>query len=326
MPYYLARQNSGEPGTGNISFSFNVKDEVARSIPDRKCCREAILAAFLFGRGRAGLGEISGPAVVETGFSRVARLLYRLAKDVSGAAVTWQADRERFFNKRKIYRIFIPSNEAARDFISRCSQNGHLSIAPFRRACCRRAFLAGAFLACGSVNSPERYYHFEIIHQDEAVARFLVKILAKMEITGKITGRKDDSVVYVKKAEEIANLLNILSAHNSLLWFEEVRAIKETKEEVRRKVNAETANTDKTACAATRQISSIRSLKEAGLLDKLPGNLMETATLRVRFPGASLKELGERFTPPLSKSSVNSRLRRLENYCRRVKRDDAVIA
>lgn len=176
-------------------------------------------------------------------------------------------------------------------------------------------------MASGSFNSPEKYYHFEIVEKDQEIARVLVQILARMEIIGKITARKGAWVVYVKRADEIANLLNILGAHMSLLRFEEIRAIKETKEEVRRKVNAETANMDKTAWASTRQVRIVRQLKESGYLRGLSKGLQETADLRLRFPNASLSELGERFSPPLSKSSVNSRLRRLEALCRRIKNE-----
>jgi DNA-binding protein WhiA len=182
-----------------------------------------------------------------------------------------------------------------------------------RKACCRRAFLTGAFIATGSVNAPEGRYHFEIIQKDSDVANILVQILSRMEITGKITERRGKFIIYIKKADEIANLLNIMGAHTSLLKFEEVRVIKETKQEVRRKVNAETSNMDKRAKAATRQIHLIKKLQDEGMFSNLSPTLRETAELRLQYPEASLQELGERFSPPLSKSSINSRLRRLES-------------
>ena len=305
------------------SFSYNVREEVARSVPERACCREAMLASFLFSGGECPDGKET--LTVTTGFSPVARLVYQLVREVSHAPVEWETEREKFFNRRKIYRINLPPTDQIREFISRWGVGHKLQRSNIRKACCRRSFLTGAFLAAGSVNSPERYYHFEIVEKDLGIAKFLVQILSRMEITGKISRRKTSNLVYVKKADEIANLLNLLGAYKCLLQFEEIRAIKETKEEVRRKVNAETANLDKTACAATRQVHNIRYLQQRGVLERLPEKLKITAQMRLRFPQASLKELGERLSPPLTKSSVNSRLRRLENLCRRMKKDDESI-
>ncbi len=307
----------------HASFSYNVREEMARSIPERKCCREAMLAAFLFTGADDSADD--GDIVVTTGFSPVARLLYRLIRDVAGSPVEWGTGREKFFNCRKIYRVSLPDTDSINEYLERWGIGKKLPRGNLRKVCCRRAFLSGAFLSAGSVNSPQRYYHFEILQKDPGIARLLVQILSRMEITGKISHRKEWNLIYVKKADEIANLLNLLGAHKSLLQFEEVRAIKETREEVRRKVNAETANLDKTACAATRQVHSIRHLQKAGMLEKLPEKLKLTAQLRLRFPQASLKELGERLSPPLTKSSVNSRLRRLENICRSITKDGKAV-
>jgi cell division protein WhiA len=149
--------------------------------------------------------------------------------------------------------------------------------------------------------------------------RYWFKYLARMEIAAKITRRRGKYVVYVKKADEIANILNILGAHTALLKFEEVRVIKETKKEVRRKVNSETSNMDKRARAATRQIHLIHKLQEAGILTTLPEFLQLTAELRLQYPESSLQELGDRFSPSITKSSINSRLRRLEAIARKLK-------
>lgn len=323
MPLSTQGYNSKETVANAISFSFNVRDEMARNLPERKCCREAMLASFLFSGAHPAEEKGEKGLVITTGFSRVARLIYRLMKDLSTSQVTWQAQREKFLGKRKVYQVFVPSCVEMEEYVNRWGIREGLQRKNIRKACCRRAFLAGAFMAAGSVNSPERYYHFEIVQKDDEIARFLVQVLARMEIRGKVTGRKKASVVYVKRADEIANLLNILGAHTSLLKFEEVRAIKETKEEVRRRVNGETANLDKTARAAIRQVHGIRRLKEMGFLEKLPEKLRKTAELRLRFPSASFKELGERLTPPLTKSSVSNRLRRLENICHKISGNDA---
>lgn len=280
---------------------------MAKGPPEKECCREALLASLMyFG------GDFSRETAINISFHRAARLAYSLVKMISGGAVRWEQIREPFLYRRKIYRIFIPESGKMQDFMARWGIPDGLSRSRLRKSCCQRAFLRGAFLVGGSINSPNRFYHFEIVSPSQEAAAVIVKILSRMEISARISERRGNPVVYVKKAEDIANLLNIMGAHRSLLKFEEIRAIKATKEEVRRMVNCETANLDKTSQAAVRQVLKIRHLKEVGALGRLSKGLREIADLRIRFPEASLRELGERMNPPLSKSSVNSRLRRLE--------------
>ncbi|MFP4496607.1 MAG: DNA-binding protein WhiA [Vulcanimicrobiota bacterium] len=317
-------QRGREEKTLNVSFSMNAREEISRNFPEKLCCKEALLAGYIF-------STISSPPhngnllEIKTRLSSVARLIYKILKEVSQEIIEWKSDREKFLYKRKIYHIFAPFTPSMQEYLRRWGIFAKLQKKNIRRACCRRFFLAGAFLAAGSVSSPGNYYHLEITQKDMETARTLVKIMARMEVTAKIIHRRNKIVVYVKKAENIANLLNILGAYNALLKFEEIRAIKETKEEVRRKVNAETSNLDKTAKAATRQVHNISILKEAGVLPRLPKKLKQAADLRLEYPEATLKELGELFSPPLAKSSVNSHLRRLEQIARSVKNKNVKI-
>jgi cell division protein WhiA len=301
-----------------VSFSFNVREEISRNIPERQCCKEAMLAGIFFSNLNRSVQE-NDQLEITTGLSRGARLIYKLIKEVAGDSVHWETNREKFLLKRNIYHIFVPGTLEMQDYIQRWGINGKLHKQNIRKACCRRAFLSGTFLSAGSVNTPEGRYHFEIVQKENDVAKILVQILARMEISAKITRRRGKYVVYVKKADEIANILNILGAHSALLKFEEVRIIKETKKEVRRRVNSETSNMDKRARAATRQIRLIYKLQEAGILATMPEILQVTAELRLKYPEASLQELGERFSPPITKSSINSRLRRLEAIAKKLK-------
>jgi cell division protein WhiA len=301
-----------------VSFSFNVREEISRNTPERRCCKEAMLAGVLFSNfNRKDQDEKL--VDVTTGLSRGARLIYKLIKEIAGESVHWETNREKFLLKRNVYHIFIPNTSEMKDYNTRWGIADKLQKKNIRKACCRRTFLAGAFLASGSVNAPDGRYHFEIVQKESDIAKMLVQILARMEIAAKITRRRGKYVVYVKKADEIANILNILGAHTALLKFEEVRVIKETKKEVRRKVNSETSNMDKRARAATRQIHLIHKLQVAGILTTLPEFLQLTAELRLQYPESSLQELGDRFSPSITKSSINSRLRRLEAIARKLK-------
>lgn len=178
-------------------------------------------------------------------------------------------------------------------------------------SCCKRAYIRGAFLAAGSVSDPEKSYHFEIVCETEAKACQLQEMIAGFGIGAKITRRKKNFVVYVKEGSQIVDLLNVMEAHTALMDFENVRILKEMRNSVNRQVNCETANLGKTISAAVKQIEDIRYIQKTMGFEKLPRNLAEMAEVRLEQPEATLKELGEMLNPPVGKSGVNHRLRKL---------------
>jgi len=179
------------------------------------------------------------------------------------------------------------------------------------RSCCKRAYVRGAFLAAGSVSDPEKSYHLEIVCQDEKQAHFLAEILSSFEVEAKVILRKKYHVLYVKDGTKIVETLNVMGAHVGLMDFENMRILKEMRNSVNRKVNCETANIGKTVTAAQRQIEDIKQLMRSDSYRQLPQALRTMAELRVSYPEATLKELGEMSTPVLGKSGVNHRLRKL---------------
>ena len=187
------------------------------------------------------------------------------------------------------------------------------------RSCCRRAYIRGAFLAAGSVSNPEKSYHLEIVCQDERQALFLAELLESFEIEAKIILRKRYHVLYVKDGTKIVEMLNVMGAHIALMDFENMRILKEMRNSVNRKVNCETANIGKTVNAAQRQIEDIKQLMKTDAYRALPPALMEIADLRVMYPEATLKELGELSTPAIGKSGVNHRLRKLSKMAEELK-------
>ena len=250
--------------------------------------------------------------VLTTRHPRVARLFYQLLKEVTKTKIQWETFRERYLEKHKVYSVSIPLNQQMKDFIKEWKIGSKPAKVKLRKRCCKKTFLRGAFLITGSVNSPLKSYHFEIVSPNHEISLILQKICKGFEIEAKINNRKNHEVLYIKRADDIARLLNILNAHRSLLKFEEIRAIKETKEEVRRRVNCETANLDKTSKAAVKQLRIIKILNDEGILRKLPKKLQEIADLRLNFPDINFRELGEKTNPPLTKSCINNRFRRLE--------------
>ncbi len=180
-----------------------------------------------------------------------------------------------------------------------------------QQACCRRAFLRGAFLAAGSISDPEKFYHFEIVCTTEAKAGQLKEIMATFGLDAKIVVRKKYYVVYIKEGSQIVDILNVMDAPISLMELENIRILKEMRNSVNRQVNCETANINKTVSAAVKQIRDIEYIRDTIGFGALPENLEQMAQVRLLRPEATLKELGEALDPPVGKSGVNHRLRRL---------------
>ncbi|MBQ9061734.1 MAG: DNA-binding protein WhiA [Eubacterium sp.] len=180
-----------------------------------------------------------------------------------------------------------------------------------RKDCCRRAFLRGAFLVAGSISDPNRSYHCEIVCGDEEAAQTLASVLADLHISARTARRKTHFIVYIKESSDLADIIGLMGARVALMEYENIRILKEMRENVNRKVNCETANINKTVSAAVRQIEDIRLIERTIGFRSLPKGLDEMATVRLQYPEATLQELGEKMSPQVGKSGVNHRLRKL---------------
>lgn len=175
-----------------------------------------------------------------------------------------------------------------------------------------KAFIRGIFLGSGSVNNPENKYHLEIILSSLENAKIVKEILEKVQIHMKEMKRKNGYSLYLKEGEEISKFLAFVGANAAVLKFEEIRVLREMKNNINRKVNCETANLSKTIHAAVKQIEAIKKLQKQGTFENLPDSLKEIAILRLENPDASLVELGKMLKNPIGKSGVNHRLKQLE--------------
>jgi len=180
-----------------------------------------------------------------------------------------------------------------------------------QNVCCKRAFIRGAFLAAGSISDPEKFYHFEIACASMRKAKQLQGLMASFDVEARIVLRKRYFVVYVKEGSQIVELLQVMEAPVALMELENIRIVKEMRNSVNRQVNCETANINKTVSAAVKQMEDIRYIRDTIGLESLPENLQEMAKVRLERPEATLKELGEALEPPVGKSGVNHRLRKL---------------
>lgn len=196
---------------------------------------------------------------------------------------------------------------------------------PYKRTeklCCKRAFLRGAFLGAGTISDPEKEYRFDIVCSSEEEAHFLKELLSAFEIQARIARRRGKYVLYLKEAEQISEVLNVIEAHHAMMKFENIRILKEMRGSVNRQVNCETANINKAVTAAMRQLSDIELIQNMIGLEKLDKNLESAARARIANPDATLEELGNNMIPALSKSAVNHRMRKLSQIAESLKKEN----
>lgn len=194
-----------------------------------------------------------------------------------------------------------------------------------QKDCCKKAFLRGIFLATGSVSDPSKAYHFEIVVRTRYMAECVQEIMHHFSLDAKIVKRKKYYIVYLKEGSMIVDMLNIMEAHISLMDMENVRILKDMRNDINRRVNCETANIKKTVNAAHRQIEDIEYIEKTKGLKFLSASLREVAMLRVSEPDANLSELGEMLNPPVSKSGVNHRLRKISDIANHLREDNQNI-
>lgn len=279
-----------------MSFSHEVKEELVKHMGTARHCQLAELAAILhfcgqYGRDSEGhftIGfQVENAAVVKKCFTLLKKT-YSIDTDVA-------IDEEKM---QEIYARFGDVNEPVDEVL-------------LKSACCRRAYIRGAFLAIGSISAPEKGYHLEFVTANEKKAKQLQEMIQSFGIEAKTILRKKYHVVYMKESEAIVDVLNIMEAHVALMKLENLRILKELRNTVNRRVNCETANINKTLDSSRKQQEDILLLKEKYGLENLPKGLQQIAQIRLEEPEASLKELGEMLEPPIGKSGVNHRLRKL---------------
>lgn len=310
------------------SFSNRVKNELARLEFDKECCCLAEFSAFLRARGILRISNKNQFSLyIATNNAAVARRIFRLGKKIYDCPVELMVRRRRCLQKENQYLVemMIPSSHKRHIVYTLGIVQGKkvlegIKASLVRRQCCRRAYLRGVFLGCGSVTNPNSEYHLEMVLTDAGYARHLVKLLSRVGIRAGINQRKNHYVVYIKDADQIADFFSIIGAHGALLSFEDTRVRKEMRNQINRLVNCDTANVKKTVSAGLRQVENIKIIAAVKGLEWLPSALKQIAVLRLEYPEASLKELGELMEPRLSKSGVNHRLRQLEEIANQLQR------
>ncbi len=311
-----------------MSFSSDVKEELSRLTAQGRHCQIAELAAVISMCGRVLIDEKEQYQIrIHTENVYVARKYFTLLRKSFNIKADVSVRQGR--KKNCLYTVAVNDKETAYRILqaTRLIDENHeiredlslLSNQVIQMECCRRAFLRGAFLATGSISAPEKSYHLEIVCTTEKKASQLVEILERFHLDGKQVLRKNNYVVYLKDGEQIVDVLNIMGAHVALMEMENVRIVKDIRNSVNRKLNCEMANITKTVIAANKQVADIEFLEGKIGLDALPDNLREVARLRLEYPDATLAELGEMLYPPVGKSGVNHRLRKLGSMAKELR-------
>ncbi|MFR6219057.1 MAG: DNA-binding protein WhiA [Enterocloster bolteae] len=305
-----------------MSFSSKVKDELSRQLSPARHCQIAEIAAIISLCGKIIISEEDHYAIkIHTENVAVARKYFTLLKKTFNIRTDVSIRSGINPGRSRTYIVAVREHEEALKVLqavklinSQGEIGENLSLirnVVLQNACCRRAFIRGAFLAAGSISAPEKFYHFEIVCPTEPKAEQLKNIIATFDIEAKIVPRKKYYVVYIKEGSQIVDILNVMEAPVSLMELENIRIVKEMRGSVNRQVNCETANINKTVSAAVKQIEDIRFIQSVAGLSGLPESLQEMARIRLERPEATLKELGEALEPPVGKSGVNHRLRKL---------------
>ena len=336
-----------------LSFSSQIKEELARRSNGKECCRVAELAALVHmdaemcsgvdERSYQGAEMLSGAEALSEAETRqetdvgmrsettgrrfhslcvatenagVARRIFSLAKPLLILPPTVTVRRKMRLKKNNAYFLGLACRKEDLVRLGVVDEGGGsvagIAAQLIKKRCDRKAYLRGAFLAGGSMSNPENSYHLEIICRDSELAAGLAALMNGFELKAGVTARKHVHVVYLKDSDKMAEFLALLGAHEAVLQFENIRVMKEVRNTVNRQVNCDSANLTKVVNAAMRQQEKIRLIEQTIGFQALPEHLRAIAQLRLEYPEATLKELGESLSPPIGKSGVSHRLRHVE--------------
>lgn len=310
-----------------MSFTSEVKEELSRVGGVCSHCDRALLAALVRAEGTlllSGAGKCR--LEITTDSPSVARTIVRLMHDLYHLQ-TESTVRRSVLHKTPNYLIVVPDQESLRASLADIGimdgEGLNLGINPalVKKRCCAAAYLRGSFMGSGFVASPRGDFHFEMTVETEQLANDLVELMDARGIHARVMQRRNSYVVYLKSGTAISEFLALVGAHQCALAMENERVIKSVRNDVNRRVNAEMANQQKSTDASIDQIMHIRTILDHHDIATLPAGLQEFIRLRVSHPNATLKELGDLADPPLSKSAVYHRVRRIEQMARECTQD-----
>jgi len=291
-----------------MSFSVNVKEELVKVDPHDKHCRLAELSALLKYYGKIEIVPEKQIILSTDNTYAIKKCLYLLNKLYNIKTDIF----EDIIDKPKSFVILNKTNADINKVLETVSIDTPRAL--LNRDCCRRAYLRGAFIAGGFVGDPQGSYHFEMVSEESEFAELLSYLFDGFGIKIKQSIRKKHYVSYLKSAEPISDVLNVIGATRAMMDFVSARIVKDVRNDLNRRNNYECANILKAANAATRVIEQIMLIDDKVGIETLPDSLREVAKLRIEHPDLSITELGRLLDPPVGKSGVNHRLRKLGEF------------
>lgn len=305
-----------------MSFSSDVKTELANYFEPKRHCNIAELSAILLYNGLIFKKNDMFSLKIQSENEQIIKKSFTILSNV------FKINTKPVSENNKYLTVFIKDDSPARKVLSATGffdENGnrlnHINPLIYSSVCCKRAYIRGCFLCIGSLCNPEKNYHLEFVNSDVHNANYLMNVINSFDIESKIIKRKGSFVVYIKDGEQIVDMLNIMNAHKSLLELENVRILKDVRNNVNRIVNCETANLNKVVSASVKHREAIEFVDKTIGFDKLPKQLKQIAELRLEYPDSSLKELGEMLNPPVGKSGVNHRLKKIADIADNLRED-----
>ena len=289
-----------------MSFAGDVKVELCRAPLNRKCCAQAEAYGALLYCNTFHAGEARIVTENEA-FSQRLPMLFKKAFRLSFDRVPQGGGKQVFVitEPEKLAEIFQTFG-ADRNALAL-----HVNFAMLEESCCRSAFLRGAFLAGGSVTDPRKGYHLELATSHHSVSREVLALMRELDQEPKSAQRKGNTVIYFKQSDKIEDFLTCVGAPLAAMEVMNAKLERDLRGSVNRRVNCDAANLDKAVEAAMSQVEAIRRLEAAGTLVTLPDKLREVAGLRLAHPEDTLSQLAQRCNPPITKSALNHRLRKL---------------
>lgn len=296
-----------------MSFCSDIKKEISVSPLPHACCRRAFAYGLLQCAHAFSLEEMSIVTEHRAVAAAYAAVLTTLFEDVSFFEQTLPRKNGHY------YTVTIADEEDRRTILAAFGHTGHELSTRLNRAnldCgqCAAAYIRGAFLACGAISDPESDYHLEMSLSLHKLSTDILALLGECELTFKHILRKGCAVLYLKDSDRIADFLAYVGAQSGSLLLYQAMMLKSIRNTVNRRTNCESANISKTADAASQQLRAIERIEQCGGLSQLPPELEELALLRKEHPEYSLRELAEALDPPLTRSGINHRLRRLTEF------------
>ncbi|MCL2321248.1 MAG: DNA-binding protein WhiA [Oscillospiraceae bacterium] len=316
-----------------MSFSMEVKNEICRDIEqinsEQALCIISAMMKIAGSINLLGLNKLSFSMTTEN--ASIARFLFSLIKKFFNIHCEIIVKKSKTLKKNNKYVIRSKDSLDITDFLKKIyvfiEKDDSILITHKIPSILdnsidlRRYYIQGAFLGGGSLSNPEKAYHLEFVCEDEEFAEDLSRLINTFNINSKIITRKRNYVIYIKESEQIVDILNIIRAHQALLKLENIRIIKEMRNNVNRIVNCETANLTKTVDSSIKHIENIKLIKKEIGLNRIPKILIDVAEVRLKYPDESLKEIGDRLIPSLGKSGVNHRLRKIDKIAEEIRKN-----